>query len=54
MSYPHVTQFDEIALRELMRKQLALEFEATRGRSMWRERPAKRSRFHFRLRAARV
>jgi len=53
MSYPHVIQFDEVALREELRRRVAFEVEATRGRSMWREpRPAKR--FRFRLRAARA
>jgi hypothetical protein len=51
MSYPHVTQFDEIALREALRRRVAFEIEATRGRSMWGEaRPAKPTRLRFRLR----
>lgn len=55
MSYPHVIQFDEVALREELRKRVAYEIEATRGRSMWREpRLPKQSRFRFRLRAARA
>jgi hypothetical protein len=54
MSYPHVIQFDEVALREELRKRVTFEIEATRGRSMWREPRPAGSRFRFRLRAARV
>jgi hypothetical protein len=43
--YPHVTQFEEIALRDRLRQQLYEETLASRGRSMWREpRPVRRLR----------
>jgi len=53
MTYPPILQFQALTLRDERNRQLRLELEATRGRSMWREpRPAKRPR--FRLRAARA
>jgi hypothetical protein len=51
MTFP-ILQFQKLTLREERNRQLALEAEATRGRSMWRDRPVKQPR--FRLRAARV
>ena len=54
MTFP-ILQFQKLTLREERNRQLALEAEATRGRSMWRgPRPAKQPRFRFRLRAAHV
>ena len=50
MSYAPILQFQPLTLREERNRQRALELEATRGRSMWREpRPAKLSRFRLRF-----
>jgi hypothetical protein len=51
MTFP-ILQFQPRTLREEQNRQRSLELEASRGRSMWRDRPVKQPR--FRLRAARV
>jgi hypothetical protein len=45
MPYPHITQFEDVALRDQRREQLRRELEATRGRSTWRapRRPQQRA-----------
>jgi hypothetical protein len=49
MPYPRVVQHEEVEPRARLRRQLALELHATRGRSMWRE--PRSSRRPLRLRA---
>jgi hypothetical protein len=45
-----ILQFQQLTLREERDRQRALELEATRGRSMWREsRPAKSRRLRLRF-----